>query len=73
MAHIEELETLHDLLNRAPAAELPTAKRFLDLLCGAFDEEPLSAADMAAINAARGDFRHGRTMSLDQLKAALEL
>lgn len=73
MARTEELEALHDLLNRVPAAELPTAKRFLEFLCGAFDEEPLSAADMAAVSAAREDFRHGRTVSLDQLKAALEL
>jgi len=70
-------ETLHDLVDRIPEAELPAAKRFLEYLASsaAFraalaappDDEPITRGDEEAIVRARNDIESGRVVSHEDI------
>ena len=69
--------TLHDLVDRIPEAELPAAKRFLEhlafspayraALSAAGDDEPVTDADDTAIARAREEVRAGKVVSHDEI------
>ncbi|MGD0872890.1 MAG: hypothetical protein ABSB88_25375 [Bryobacteraceae bacterium] len=66
-------DTLHDLVDRIPEAELPAAKLFLEYLAvspawraalsAPLDDEPVTDADAAAIARARDEVRAGKVTS----------
>jgi len=69
--------TLHDLVDRLPEDELPSAQRFLEYLATSpayraalaapADDEPVTEADAEAISKARDDIRAGRVSSHDDV------
>jgi hypothetical protein len=69
--------TLHDLIERIPEEELPTAKRFLEYLAvsPAFraalsaprDDEPVTEADVIAIARTREEVSAGKVVSHDEI------
>jgi hypothetical protein len=70
-------DTLHDLVDRIPEEELPTAERFLEYLAvspayraamsAPVDDEPLTGADVAAIAKAREEVHAGKVVSHDEV------
>lgn len=70
-------DTLHDLVDRIPEEELPTAQRFLEYLAvspayraalsAPPDDEPLTEADVAAIARARDEVRAGKVIPHDEI------
>ena len=70
-------DALHDLVDRIPEDELPTAKRFLEYLAvspayrvalsAASDDEPVTEADAIAIARACEDVRAGKVISHDDV------
>jgi hypothetical protein len=70
-------DTLHDLVDRIPEAELPAAKLFLEYLAvsqawraalsAPLDDEPVTDADVAAIARARDEVRAGKVTSHDEI------
>jgi hypothetical protein len=76
-------DTLHQLIDRIPEAELPAAQRFLEFLASspAFraalsassDDEPVSEGDAAAIAKAREEIRAGKTVPHDDILREFDL
>jgi len=70
-------ESLHQLLDRIPDAELAAAGRFLEYLatapayraalCAAPDDEPVTEGDAAAIQRARDDVASGRVVAHEEV------
>ena len=70
-------DTLHDLVDRIPEAELPAARRYLEYLVvspayraallAALDDEPVTEADATGISHAREDVRTGRVIPHDEV------
>ncbi len=70
-------DTLHDLVERIPEEELPTAKRFLEYLATSPayraalsappDDEPMTEADVSAIERAHDEVRAGKIVSHDEI------
>jgi hypothetical protein len=70
-------DTLHDLVDRIPEAELPAAKLVLEYLAvgqawraalaGPPDDEPVTDADAAAIARARDEVRAGKVTSHEEI------
>ena len=70
-------DTLHDLVDRIPEEELPAAKRFLEYLAvspayraalsAPADDEPVTEADVTAIETARNEVLAGRVASHDEI------
>ncbi len=66
-------QTLHELVDRIPEEELPTAQRFLEYLAvspayraalsAPPDDEPVTEGDAAAIARAQGEIRTGQIVS----------
>lgn len=72
-------DSLHNLIDRIPEAEVPAARRFLEYLAtnpayraaqlAPDDDEPVTTADAEAIARARSDIEAGRvTMHEDVLR-----
>lgn len=63
-------ELLHQLVDQLPEEELGHAQKVLEELGGngSVDDEPLSAADLAEVEAAREEIREGKWHTLDQVK-----
>jgi hypothetical protein len=59
-------ENVHQLVDTLPDGRLEDALDYLAELSE--PDEPLSAEMLAAVEEAREDYRHGRTISLDELR-----
>jgi predicted transcriptional regulator len=75
---------LHDLVDKLPEEELATAMRFLEYLRDThadpvlraleeapYDDEPLTDADIAAIEKGKADYRQGRFITSEEAKRRL--
>jgi hypothetical protein len=70
-------DTLHDLVDRIRDEELPAATRFLEYLAinpayraalsAPADDEPVTEADVTAIETARNEILAGRVVSHDEI------
>ena len=70
-------DPLHDLIDRIPEEEIPAARRFLEYLVvspayraalsAPTDDEPVTAADSAAIARAHAEVLSGRVSSHDEI------
>jgi predicted transcriptional regulator len=70
-------ESLHNLVNRIPEAELSAAQRYLEYLASSpayraaklapVDDEPVTEGDAAAIRRSLDDVRAGRVVSHDEV------
>ena len=70
-------DSLHNLIDRLPEAEVPAAKRFLEYLAtnpayravqvAPEDDEPVTAADAKAIGRSLDDIKAGRVTTHDEV------
>ena len=70
-------ESLHNLVDRIPEDEVPTARRFLEYLATSpayravlfapTDDEPVSASDAEAIARARSEIEQGRVITHEEV------
>lgn len=81
-----EREELHRILDQIPEEEIPGVRRYLKYIRDVaidpvrralenapLDDEPLADEERERLHSAEEDFKHGRTLSMNEVKRELNL